>query len=218
MSAVRRFLPLVLLVGPSVLVLGVAIQALEVRSARAERDAGLLARRSADPRRIRRRRFLSLRRRPALCDAGRRSGRLPFDGRIAEDFKLATGTWVSVGPLRAALVSALAPLARDAAIAGDDRDDATALIFPDPDACRAETGTQDLNAPALREAFRHRLAAFAGYAPGSSKRLRGLCSSPNRRRSTPAKSPTRAPSTNALSCNAAPKPSPRSTRSRRGPR
>ncbi len=102
---------------------------------------------------------------------GDAAGGFLFDGRIAEDFKLATGTWVSVGPLRAALVSALAPLARDAAIAGHDRDDATALIFPDPDACRAETGTQDLNAPALREAFRHRLAAFAGNAPGSSKRI-----------------------------------------------
>jgi feruloyl-CoA synthase len=94
-----------------------------------------------------------------------------FDGRIAEDFKLATGTWVSVGPLRAALVSALAPLARDAAIAGHDRADAAALIFPDLDACRAETGAQDLSDPILREAFRQRLAAFAAKAPGSSKRI-----------------------------------------------
>ena len=116
--------------------------------------------------------LLSLWRRRALCDARRRGGRLPlFDGRIAEDFKLATGTWVSVGPLRAALVAALAPLARDAVIAGHDRDEATALIFPDLDACRSETGATDLNDPALREAFRQRLAAVAAEALGSSKHI-----------------------------------------------
>src|SRR5262249_7561155 len=46
-----------------------------------------------------------------------------FDGRITEDFKLTTGTWVSVGPLRARLISALAPYVRDAVIAGQNRDD-----------------------------------------------------------------------------------------------
>jgi feruloyl-CoA synthase len=102
---------------------------------------------------------------------GDATGGFLFDGRIAEDFKLATGTWVSVGPLRAALVAALAPLARDAAIAGHDRDEATALIFPDLDACRAETGAADPGDPALREAFRQRLAAFAANALGSSKRI-----------------------------------------------
>jgi feruloyl-CoA synthase len=94
-----------------------------------------------------------------------------FDGRIAEDFKLATGTWVSVGPLRAALVDALAPLAKDAVIAGHDRDDVAALIFPDSEQCRAQTGAALLDDPRIREAFRQRLAAFAAQASGSSSRV-----------------------------------------------
>jgi feruloyl-CoA synthase len=61
---------------------------------------------------------------------------LLFDGRLAEDFKLATGTWVSVGPLRGAFIAHFAPLVRDVVLAGADRDDITALVFPDADACR----------------------------------------------------------------------------------
>jgi len=61
---------------------------------------------------------------------------LLFDGRLAEDFKLATGTWVSVGPLRATFIAHFAPLVRDVVLAGPDRDDITALVFPDADACR----------------------------------------------------------------------------------
>src|SRR5208283_5548140 len=61
---------------------------------------------------------------------------LLFDGRLAEDFKLATGTWVSVGPLRAAFIAHFAPLVRDVVLAGADRDEVTALIFPDLEACR----------------------------------------------------------------------------------
>ncbi len=61
---------------------------------------------------------------------------LLFDGRLAEDFKLATGTWVSVGPLRAAFIAHFAPLVRDVVLADADRDEVTALVFPDLDACR----------------------------------------------------------------------------------
>ena len=59
-----------------------------------------------------------------------------FDGRIAEDFKLSTGTWVSVGPLRARFIDAFAPYVRDVVFAGPDRDDIVALVFPDVEACR----------------------------------------------------------------------------------
>jgi feruloyl-CoA synthase len=52
-----------------------------------------------------------------------------FDGRVAEDFKLTSGTWVSVGTLRLHLVTALAPLAQDAVITGHDRDEVGALVF-----------------------------------------------------------------------------------------
>jgi len=93
------------------------------------------------------------------------AGGFLFDGRISEDFKLATGTWVSVGPLRAALLEALAPFARDAVIAGHDRDDVAALVFLD----RGESGGHD--EAALREALRTRLSAFAAQATGSSTRV-----------------------------------------------
>jgi feruloyl-CoA synthase len=55
---------------------------------------------------------------------------LKFDGRIAEDFKLATGTFVSVGPLRAKIIAAGAPYVQDAVITGMNRNEAGALIFP----------------------------------------------------------------------------------------
>jgi len=56
-----------------------------------------------------------------------------FDGRIAEDFKLSTGTWVSVGPLRIRSILHAAPCVRDLIIAGHHRDEITALILPDPE-------------------------------------------------------------------------------------
>jgi feruloyl-CoA synthase len=102
---------------------------------------------------------------------GDAAGGFLFDGRISEDFKLATGTWVSVGPLKEALVAALAPLAKDAAIAGHDRDFVAALIFPDFEQCRALAGSAALDDARLREAFRLRLAAFAAEAAGSSHRV-----------------------------------------------
>jgi feruloyl-CoA synthase len=71
-----------------------------------------------------------------FADVADPSKGLLFDGRLAEDFKLATGTWVSVGPLRGAFIAHFAPLVRDVVLAGADRDDITALVFPDADACR----------------------------------------------------------------------------------
>ena len=55
---------------------------------------------------------------------------LKFDGRIAEDFKLATGTFVSVGPLRGKIIAAGAPYIQDAVITGLNRKEVGALIFP----------------------------------------------------------------------------------------
>jgi feruloyl-CoA synthase len=70
-----------------------------------------------------------------LLDANDPTLGLLFDGRIAEDFKLTNGTWVSVGPLRAELIAALSPLAQDVVLAGIDRDYVTALIIPDLPTC-----------------------------------------------------------------------------------
>ncbi len=58
---------------------------------------------------------------------------LLFRGRIAEDFKLATGTWVHVGPLRARFIEHFAPLVRDVVIAGEGRGELAALVFPSAD-------------------------------------------------------------------------------------
>ena len=104
---------------------------------------------------------------------------LLFDGRLAEDFKLATGTWVSVGPLRSAFIAHFAPLARDVVLAGADRDEVAALIFPDVDACRklasgrtAELPVASLLAdPRVIDAFRGRLNSFFAAASGTSSRI-----------------------------------------------
>ena len=55
---------------------------------------------------------------------------LLFRGRLAEDFKLATGTWVQVGPLRARFIAHFAPWVRDVVIAGEGRNELAALVFP----------------------------------------------------------------------------------------
>ncbi len=55
-----------------------------------------------------------------------------FDGRVAEDFKLTTGTWVHVGAVRMALIAAGNPLIQDAVITGHDRDEIGALVFLSP--------------------------------------------------------------------------------------
>jgi len=90
---------------------------------------------------------------------------LRFEGRVAEDFKLATGTWVHVGALRARCVAQLAPLARDVVIAGHDRDYVGALIVPDPQACAG------LGEVPLRAEFAARLRALAASSTGSSMRI-----------------------------------------------
>ena len=100
---------------------------------------------------------------------------LVFDGRVAEDFKLASGTWVATGRLRARLVDALAPYARDVVLTAPDRDDLGALIFPDFVACRTlapEAGEAALvEDPRVRAEFQRRLDAVAGEATGSSNRI-----------------------------------------------
>ena len=64
-----------------------------------------------------------------LLDAADPLQGVVFDGRVAEDFKLGSGTWVSVGTLRVRIVSALAPWAQDVVITGHDRDQIGLLVF-----------------------------------------------------------------------------------------
>ncbi len=93
---------------------------------------------------------------------------LEFDGRLTEDFKLTTGTWVSVGPLRAKINAAGAPYVQDSVITGHGRDAVGALVFPNLAACKT------LAADALRE-FLQRLAdRLSREASGSSNRVERL--------------------------------------------
>jgi feruloyl-CoA synthase len=104
---------------------------------------------------------------------------LIFDGRISEDFKLATGSWVSVGPLRAAFIAHCAPLVRDVVFAGPNRDDVTALIIPDVDACRklASGVTPNASAPdvladaQVRQTFAGFLTDLSASSRGTSTRI-----------------------------------------------
>ncbi|MGN6569827.1 MAG: feruloyl-CoA synthase [Pseudolabrys sp.] len=113
---------------------------------------------------------------------------LLFDGRMAEDFKLSTGTWVSVGPLRAQFIDACAPYVRDVVFAGRDRDDITALVFPDVEACRRLGPHKPSDAPAaeiveryeVRQHFAALLSKMARASTGSSNRIARivLCTEP----------------------------------------
>ncbi|MFK4720044.1 feruloyl-CoA synthase [Bradyrhizobium niftali] len=78
-----------------------------------------------------------------LADSARPERGLFFDGRVAEDFKLNSGTWVSVGTLRLAGIAALAPLAQDIVVAGHGGDEVRFLVFPNIAACRTHAGLPD---------------------------------------------------------------------------
>ena len=90
-----------------------------------------------------------------------------FDGRIAEDFKLSTGTWVHVGELRRTVIAHFAPLLRDAVIAGHDRDEVTVLLVPDLEACRRLCGDA-----AAADHARAALGIAAPPPPGAPRRPR----------------------------------------------
>jgi feruloyl-CoA synthase len=101
-----------------------------------------------------------------------------FDGRVAEDFKLATGTWVSVGPLRLRFIAHCAPYVTDVVVAGHDRDDAAALVVPNLATCRDLAGLDGESSPAdvlahpkVAETFSGLLAGFNKGAAGSSGRF-----------------------------------------------
>jgi feruloyl-CoA synthase len=101
-----------------------------------------------------------------------------FDGRIAEDFKLATGTFVSVGPLRARVVAEGSPCVQDVVVAGIDRNEIGLLIFPRLDACRALAGCtagtptlEVLGSTAVRAFFQRLADALYAVGTGSATRV-----------------------------------------------
>ncbi len=101
-----------------------------------------------------------------------------FDGRVSEDFKLSTGTWVNFAAVRAAVIGACAPLTRDVVLTGLDRNFIGALILPDLEACARAAGLPpDADAgtivahTAVRAHFASRLAQLAERATGSSNHV-----------------------------------------------
>jgi len=103
---------------------------------------------------------------------------LQFAGRVAEDFKLASGTWVHAGTFRARLVHAFAPLVREVVLTGQDRAYVAAMAFVDEGACRTLCGAAAsmplqrlVQHPALLAWLQERLRALNCDATGSSQRL-----------------------------------------------
>ncbi len=98
-----------------------------------------------------------------FLDAGDPARGLLFDGRVTENFKLLSGTWVAVGTLRLAVISAAAPVLQDAVIAGHDRDEICIVGFPSLPGCRALCPDLAADAPLTeaiaRPEIRARLAA-----------------------------------------------------------
>ncbi len=102
-----------------------------------------------------------------------------FDGRLAEDFKLSSATFVNIGPLRARILTWFSPYLTDVAIAGPDRPDLGILVFPNLEACRAlaldasatATRAEVFRQPAVKRKFSELLESFAQQATGNSNRV-----------------------------------------------
>jgi feruloyl-CoA synthase len=117
-----------------------------------------------------------------LAEPGNFASGFEFDGRVSEDFKLATGTWVSVGTLRLDFIGKFDPWVRDVVVAGHDRDEIGMLVFPDEAEARRlaphlppERPFADILAdPAVKQAFCERLSALAARSTGSSTRVARL--------------------------------------------
>ena len=105
---------------------------------------------------------------PADANAG-----LAFDGRVAEDFKLSTGTWVRATTLRLAVLGRVSDFAADIVLTGHDRDELGVLIFPDTKALEALGLAMAEDRGALTAPGLHALVAraLAGQGTASSTRI-----------------------------------------------
>lgn len=104
---------------------------------------------------------------------------LMFDGRISEDFKLNTGTWVSAGPLRAEFLNHFGSCVKDVVIVGRDYASVGALVFPDLEFCRSNLIANNgllsdkdvVSSIEVRRYFEDLLTSFAKASTGSSNRI-----------------------------------------------
>jgi feruloyl-CoA synthase len=104
---------------------------------------------------------------------------ITFDGRVSEDFKLLSGTWVAVGNLRVDALAVTSPAIQDAVVAGHDRDEISLLAWPNLVACQALAGLPDGTPPdqiishqKVRAHISDTLAAHNKQAGGSSRRVK----------------------------------------------
>ncbi len=105
-----------------------------------------------------------------------------FDGRVAEDFKLMSGTWVHVGAIRVAVIAAGDPIMQDAVLTGHDREDLGLLVFANPAGCKslcpdapADAGLDSLIVrDEVRDALRRGIEAYNAEHPGNSTRIARL--------------------------------------------
>lgn len=121
-----------------------------------------------------------------LADPADPNAGVLFDGRVSEDFKLSSGTWVSVGTLRVAAVGALAPYVQDVVVAGHGRGEVGLLLFPSPalrelagDADGSLSGSELGQHPAVREHLAAGLAALnAGKGSAACAKRAVILSAP----------------------------------------
>jgi feruloyl-CoA synthase len=102
---------------------------------------------------------------------------LRFNGRVSENFKLSSGTWVQVGDLRLSAISASAPAIQDAVVTGHDRQEIGLLIFPNLEGCRTICGAPGaqlaelVEHPKLHQHLQKLLGAYNSANPGSSRQI-----------------------------------------------
>jgi feruloyl-CoA synthase len=115
-----------------------------------------------------------------FADADDPAKGIVFDGRVVEDFKLTSGTFVHVGSLRIAALAAATPLLQDAVVAGHDREFVALLAWPNLEGCRSVADAADAGLADLirnKEVLAHLRAGLAAYNadhPGGSTRIARL--------------------------------------------
>jgi len=122
--------------------------------------------------------FYSLGDAAKFVDENDASQGLVFDGRVTEDFKLDSGTWVSAGTLRAQAVAAASPLLFDCVVCGQDKPFVGLLAWPVAAAAKAICGASDpsvvVKDPKIRDFVREKFAAYNKQQSGSSTRVKRI--------------------------------------------
>ena len=114
-----------------------------------------------------------------LVDANDPSRGIDFDGRVVENFKMLTGTWVDVGSLRLAVINSCAPLLQDGLVTGHDKNYLGFLAWPNIEACKKFLGQElevkeIINHSLLREEIKRNIVIHNKNLPGSSTKIKKL--------------------------------------------